>query len=178
MLVGFIQIINELPTLFHPPEYVGADRDRAAPRRHARHRRGRARRSISAGIGLDGLLDRRSIRSPGSFRYTFNAVGLYGGVSLVALALGLFAIPQMILVFGTATTIARQDMTGREVEPRRTPSSSARASAGRSVRGMAETFRHWVAARPRRRSIGVVTGIIPGIGGFAANFLSYGVAQQ
>ena len=92
VLVGFIQIINHLPTLFHPPEYValvmlalllvgtlGTD-------------------SVSQGPHLGGhrahvALDRRRRSSPATFRYTFNAVGLYGGVSLVALGLGLVRDP-------------------------------------------------------------------------------------
>ena len=109
-------------------------------------------------------------------RYTFGAVPLLGGVSLVALALGLFAIPQMIMIFGTATTVARQDMTGREVGP----SQVVRLEHGfgkQVMGGVLETFRHW-ALTLQSAVVGVITGLIPGIGGFAANFLSYGIAQQ
>ncbi len=174
VLVGFLPLINYLPDLFHPPEYValitlalvlvgtlGTDAISKA--------------LVSAGAGL--ML---STVGPdpisGDYRYTFNAVGLYSGISLVALFLGLFAIPQMILVFGTATTIARQDMMGNEVAA----TSAVRLERGFSkqvMQGVGDTLHHWVALI-RAGLVGVITGIVPGIGGFAANFMSYGIAQQ
>lgn len=174
ILVGFIQIVNFLPTIFHPPEFIalvlialllvgtlGTDRVSKA--------------IISAGIGI-------MLSSIGTDpvtaveRFTFNTVGLIGGISIIGLVLGLFAIPQMVLIFGTATTIARQDMMGNEV------SASAAVKLERGFgkqifQGMGEALHHWVALL-RSGIIGAVTGIIPGIGGFAANFLSYGIAQQ
>ena len=174
VLVGFIQIINYLPDLFHPPEYValisvalllvgtlGTDAISKA--------------LASAGIGLM-LSTVGADPVSGIYRYTFNAVGLYSGISLVALFLGLFAIPQMVLVFGTATTIARQDMMGRQVDS--TAAVTLERGFGKQVvQGVRDTVHHWVALIGAAL-IGVVTGIIPGIGGFAANFLSYGIAQQ
>jgi putative tricarboxylic transport membrane protein len=98
-LVGFIQVINYLPTLFHPPEYValisialilvgtlGTDAASKA--------------LISAGIGLM-IASIGTDPVSGVGRFVFGSVGLISGVSLVALALGLFAIPQMVLGFGT-----------------------------------------------------------------------------
>lgn len=174
VLVGFIQIINYLPRVFHPPEYValillalllvgtlGTDAASKA--------------IISAGIGL--LIS--SIGGDpitGVFRYTFGAVGLYGGVDLVALALGLFAIPQMILIFGTASTVARQDMMGNEIDAA-SPIALQKGFGRQVIQGITESLHHWVALI-RAGLIGVVCGIIPGIGGFAANFLSYGIAQN
>ncbi|HVB06600.1 MAG TPA: tripartite tricarboxylate transporter permease [Acidimicrobiales bacterium] len=174
VLVGFIPIIDQLPLLFHPPEYValisialllvgtlGTDAASKA--------------LISAGIGL--LL---STIGPdpvtGINRYTFGMVGLFGGVALVALFLGLFAIPQMMLVFGTATTIARQDMMGQEIDSA-APVELTKGFGKQVVQGIIETLHHRLALL-RAALIGVITGIIPGIGGFAANFMSYGIAQQ
>jgi len=173
-LVGFIQIINVLPTLFHPPEYVGlvaialilvgtlgADSPSKAV--------------MSAGIGV--MISSIGVSTvTGAFRFTFGSVGLDGGISLVALALGCFAVPQMVLIFGTATTVARQDMTGREVSST-APVSLTRGFRRQVFQGMAEAMTHWVALL-RSALVGVVTGIIPGVGAFAANFLSYGIAQQ
>ncbi len=174
VFVGFIQVINYLPTLFHPPEYValitialilvgtlGTDAASKA--------------LISGGIGLM-IASIGADPVTGLQRFTFNAVGLISGVSLVALALGLFAIPQMVLVFGTATTIARQNLMGEAVEASQ-PVALESGFRAQVFRGIGETFGHWMAL-VRAGLIGVVTGIIPGIGGFAANFLSYGVAQQ
>ncbi len=173
-LVAFIPLVKVLPTLFHPPEFValvlialllvgtlGTDKVSKA--------------LVSAGIGI-------MISAVGTDpvtavqRYTFNSVGLIGGISLVALALGLFSVPQMTLVFGTATTIARQDMMGNDIEH----SEAVGLQKGFSKQifgGIMESLHHWVALI-RSGLVGVVTGIIPGIGGFAANFLSYGIAQQ
>jgi len=173
-LVGFIQIINVLPLLFHPPEYValitiamllvgtlGTDAASKA--------------LISAGLGLI-LSTIGASPVTGSFRFTMSATGLYGGISLVALALGAFAIPQMVLVFGTASAVARQDMMGNEMDS--IDAIELQRGFGKQVvGGLLETFRHWFALT-RAALIGVVCGVIPGIGGFAANFLSYGVAQQ
>ena len=174
VLVGFIQIISDLPNLFHPPEYValvliamllvgtlGTDQVSKA--------------IISAGIGLMCASVGASVIT-GVFRYSFGAVGLYSGISLVALTLGTFAIPQMVMVFGSGTTVARQDMTGREVKA--TEAVGLSRGFGRQViGGIVETLHHR-GLLLMSALIGVVTGIIPGIGGFAANFMSYGVAQQ
>jgi hypothetical protein len=94
----------------------------------------------------------------------------------VALAIGLFAIPQMILLFGVAERVARQDMTGREIG--KVDAAEIGDHFGRQViAGIGETFRHWFVC-VRAALIGVICGLIPGIGAFAANFMSYGVAQQ
>jgi putative tricarboxylic transport membrane protein len=173
-LIGFIQVLHVLPLLFHPPEYValitiamllvgtlGADSASKA--------------IISAALGL--LLSTIGA-SPitGTFRFTLNATSLFGGISLVALALGTFAIPQMVMVFGSASTVARQDMLGNEVASLEAVNLD-RGFGKQVVGGIVETFRHWIAL-VRAALIGVVCGVIPGIGGFAANFLSYGVAAS
>lgn len=173
-LVGFIQIINVMSAAFQPPAFValvlialllvgtlGTDKVSKAV--------------ISAGIGI--MLSAVGLDAvTGIYRFTFNAVGLLSGISLVALVLGLFAVPQMVLIFGTATTIARQDMMGNEV----TATEAVQLQRGfrkQIFEGILDALHHWVAL-VRGSLIGVVCGVIPGIGGFAANFLSYGVAQQ
>ena len=174
ILVGFIQIINLLPGVFHPPEYLalillalllvatfGTD--------------SLAKAMSSVGIGLLIASIGQSLET-GEFRYTFGHVSLDSGVSLIALFLGCFAIPQMVMTFGTGTTTAREDMTGHEVEytaPVAMSGGAAREVGG----GILETFRHWPTVL-QGGVIGAVAGIVPGIGGFAANFLSYGIARQ
>jgi putative tricarboxylic transport membrane protein len=174
VLVAFIPLINYFPLIFHPPEYaalvfialllVGTLGTDAV-----------SKGLISAGLGL-----MISTVGPdpftGAFRYTFGSEGLINGISLVALALGLFAVPQMTLIFGMASTIARQDMLGRAVESS-VPVELERGFGKQVIGGIRETMRH---GRLLVQSglVGVVTGIVPGIGGFAANFLSYGIAQQ
>ena len=174
VLVVFLQFTNELPGLFHPPEYValitlsmllvgvlGTDSVRKAV--------------IAAGAGLMTASIGPSALT-GGLRYTFGEIGLIEGVSVVAVALGMFALPQMIMIFGTGTTFARQDMTGKEMEL----AQAIDISHGfwkQILGGMAETLRHWLVVIQGGLT-GALTGLIPGIGGFAANYLSYGIAQQ
>jgi len=173
-LVGFIQILSSISVAFHPPEYIalivlslvlvgtlGTDSV--------------SKGLISAGFGVI-LASIGSSSVTGADRYTFGSVGLLDGISLVGLALGCFALPQMFLVFGTSTTVARQDMNGRDVEDT-TPVELGRGFSKQIMQGVFDTFHHWVVLIISA-IVGVVTGIIPGIGAFAANFLSYGLAKQ
>jgi putative tricarboxylic transport membrane protein len=174
VLVGFIQIINGLGTFFHPPEYVAlvllamilvgtlGSNSVAKP-------------LISAGLGIMVASIGPSLIT-GQYRFTFGQVGLYGGASLVAVALGCFAVPQMIMVFGTGTTASRQDMTGRDIAA--ADQVELQKGFGRQVlAGVADTFRHKILL-VQSGLVGSLIGIVPGIGGFAANFMSYGIAQQ
>jgi putative tricarboxylic transport membrane protein len=174
ILVGFIQVINQLPGIFHPPEYlalvllalllVATFSTDSLPKA-----------IVSVGIGLLVASIGQSLET-GEFRYTFGQDSLFDGVSLIALFLGCFAIPQMVMTFGTGTTTAREDMTGHEVDYKSVVPLSG--GAPREIAGgVAETFRHWPVVL-QGGVVGAVTGIIPGIGGFAANFLSYGIAQN
>jgi putative tricarboxylic transport membrane protein len=174
VLVGLLQAINYLSTAFHPPEFaalitlalvlVGTLGTDAV-----------SKGLVSAGLGV-------IVASIGSSyitavtRYTFGSSDLLDGVNLVALVLGALAIPQMILMFGTGTRVARQDMIGREI------ADNAQAELGEGFRrqsflGVAEALRHGVVL-VRSALVGVLVGVVPGIGGFTANFLSYAVAEQ
>jgi putative tricarboxylic transport membrane protein len=174
VLAAFLPVMNSLPYLFHPPEYValillamlmvgmlGCDSVGKA--------------IIAAGLGfMVASVGTSSIT--GVFRYTFNNADLASGFSLVAVALGLFAIPQMVMVFGTGTAVAKQDMSGREVSDSR-PVSLGRGAGKEVWAGVGDAMRLW-RIQVQSGLVGVVTGVVPGIGGFAANFLSYGLAQQ
>jgi putative tricarboxylic transport membrane protein len=174
LLAAFLPAMNSFPYLFHPPEYValiilamlmvgmlGCDSITKAV--------------ISTGLGFM-VASVGTSQITGSFRYTFNNADLGSGFSLIAVALGLFAIPQMVMVFGTGTATARQDMSGREVE-NSAPVRLERGAWRQVLGGVREAFGLW---RLQLQSgiVGLVTGVVPGIGGFAANFLSYGLAQQ
>ncbi|GAA5196168.1 hypothetical protein GCM10023322_64490 [Rugosimonospora acidiphila] len=174
VLIGFVQIIDRLPNLFHPPEYVALVL-LAVILVGTLGSNSVAKPLISAGLGIMVASVGPSLIT-GTYRYTFNQVGLYGGISLVAVALGAFAIPQMAMVFGTATTTSKQDMTGKDVGPAQ--QIELGGSFGRQVLGgIAETFRHKLLLL-QSGLVGSLAGIVPGIGGFAANFMSYGIAQQ
>ena len=174
VLIGFIQIIDQLPNLFHPPEYVALVL-LAVILVGTLGSNSVAKPLISAGLGIMVASVGPSLIT-GQYRYTFNQVGLYGGVSLVAVALGCFAIPQMVMVFGTGTNSSRQDMTGKDVAP--AAEVTLQKGFGRQVvSGMFETYKHKFLLL-QSGLVGSLIGIVPGIGGFAANFMSYGIAQQ
>lgn len=174
VLVGFIQIIGDLGNFFHPPEYVALVL-LAMILVGTLGTNSVSKPLISAGLGILVASIGPSLIT-GQYRYTFGQVGLYGGASLVAIALGCFAVPQMIMVFGTGTTTSRQDMTGRDIG--RADAVELQRGFGRQViGGIADTFRHKLLLL-QSGLIGSLIGIVPGIGGFAANFMSYGIAQQ
>ncbi|HET9076187.1 MAG TPA: tripartite tricarboxylate transporter permease [Acidimicrobiales bacterium] len=164
-LLGLLQVVDYLPNIFHPPEYValivlaviltatlGTDSVTKA--------------ILSAALGLMiSFIGNDSVT--GDYRFTFGIPSLYGGISVVALALGSFAIPQMVFMYGTNRAITAD-----------TPGGGSIPEFRRQVReGVKESLRHWFLL-VRSALLGVLCGVIPGIGGFAANFLSYGVAQQ
>ncbi|MDE0308156.1 MAG: tripartite tricarboxylate transporter permease [Albidovulum sp.] len=95
-----------------------------------------------------------------SQRYTFGQSWLAGGVDLIVVVLGLFALSQAFLLL---------------VEPDKANKSEG-ISGGLFV-GFKELLRHKRVAAVSS-SFGVVMGMIPGVGEFTAQFLSYTYAQR
>lgn len=95
-----------------------------------------------------------------SKRFTFDQSFLTGGINLIVVVLGLFAISQAIFL------LQGQDEKIRMTKLR-----------GGLFQGMRELARH-----PRVAGVsatfGVVMGMIPGVGEFTAQFLSYTYAQK
>ncbi|MDJ0824938.1 MAG: tripartite tricarboxylate transporter permease [Rhodobacter sp.] len=93
-------------------------------------------------------------------RYTFEQSWLAGGIDLIVVVLGLFALSQAFLL-----------LTGEDERIRTT------RLRGGLFQGFRELARH-----PRVASVsssfGVVMGMIPGVGEFTAQFLSYTYAQR
>ena len=174
ILVAFIPLLNALPQMFHPPEYVGlVVLAMILVGTLGTDSIGKALASGGAGL-LVSVIGPAPVG--GQARFTFGSVDLESGIALAAVALGVFAIPQMAMVFGTGTTVANQDMTGKDIGPA-TAVSLGRGSTRQILGGARDALRHWVYIL-LGGVLGAVSGIIPGIGAFAANFLSYGVAQQ
>jgi putative tricarboxylic transport membrane protein len=163
-LLGLLQVVDYLPNIFHPPEYV-AIITLAVLLTASLGTDSVTKAILSAALGLMiSFIGNDSVT--GDYRFTFGIPSLYGGISVVALALGSFAVPQMVFMYGTNRAITADTQGGAIPDFRR------------QVReGVAESLRHWFLL-VRSALIGVACGVIPGIGGFAANFLSYGVAQQ
>lgn len=165
VLLGLLQVVTYLPLVFHPPELMaliilavvltatlGTDTVTKA--------------ILSAAIGLMiSFIGDDPVT--GTYRYTFNIPSLFGGISVVGLALGLFAVPQMVFMYGARRSVASRGNNG-----------AWEAKLSKQVlAGMGTALRHWFLL-VRSALVGVVCGIVPGIGGFTANFLSYGIAQQ
>jgi TctA family transporter len=91
-----------------------------------------------------------------------NSLFLWDGISLVAVTVGLFAIPEIIDLAVKGTSIAGD----------RTPTK-----LGGVMEGVRDTFRHWKLVL-RCSGIGAYIGLIPGMGGGPAQWLAYAHAVQ
>ena len=95
-------------------------------------------------------------------RLTFGSDYLFNGIPLLPLAVGLFAIPEMISLAAGGGTIARTGEVIKGVE--------------NVVEGVKDVFRHW-ALWLQSSVIGFIIGILPAIGGGAATFTAYAQAK-
>ncbi|MFW2543923.1 tripartite tricarboxylate transporter permease [Primorskyibacter sp. 2E107] len=93
-------------------------------------------------------------------RFTFDFAFLSSGIDLIVVVLGLFALSQ-----------AFELMIQRDTRPK------AVKITGGLFQGMFEVFRHKRVATAGS-SFGVIMGIIPGVGEFTAQFMSYTYAQK
>lgn len=93
-------------------------------------------------------------------RYTFGQTWLASGVDLIVVVLGLFALSQAFLL-----------LTGKD-QKHEMPKVT-----GSLFQGMAEVFKFKRVATAGS-SFGVLCGMIPGVGEFMSQFLSYGYARR
>ena len=115
---------------------------------------------LMAGLGL--ILSTVGLDPNSSIpRYTVGQPYLWEGISLAPVAIGLFAIPEIVDLAVRGTSIAAQDV---------------RVTAG-VLEGIKDTFRHW-GVTFRCSLIGTFIGIIPGLGGSVAQWVAYGHAVQ
>ncbi len=91
-----------------------------------------------------------------------NALFLWDGISLIAVTVGLFAIPEIIDLAVKGTSIA---------------GDRAPTKLGGVMEGVKDTFRHWKLVL-RCSAIGAYIGLIPGMGGGPAQWLAYAHAVQ
>ena len=111
-------------------------------------------------IGLDPIR--------GVPRFTFEgilgegpSIFLWDGIALVAVTIGLFAIPEIIDLAIKGTSIARE-----KVE-----------KLGGVMEGVKDTFRHWWLVI-KCSALGAYVGILPGVGGGTAQWVAYAYAVQ
>ena len=90
-----------------------------------------------------------------------NSLFLWDGVSLIAVTVGLFAIPEIVDLAVQGTSIAR-DQVGK---------------IGGVMEGVKDAFRHWWLVI-RCSALGAYVGILPGMGGGTAQWVAYAHAVQ
>ena len=117
---------------------------------------------MAGGIGL--MLSFVGLhRITGALRFTLGTTHLVSGLAVIPVALGLYALPEMIALATRGGTITRRD----------TPLVTLRSV----MEGAKDVFRHW-GLWLRSCVIGYVIGIIPGVGAPTATFVAYGQAKQ
>ncbi|MFB3883780.1 MAG: tripartite tricarboxylate transporter permease [Thermodesulfobacteriota bacterium] len=99
----------------------------------------------------------------GIHRYTFGLVYLWGGIPLVPVMIGIYAIPEIIELIVRGTAIAGE---------------APAENLGRGVmEGVRDTFRHfWLTVRCS--IVGALVGMLPGIGGGVAQWIAYAQATH
>ena len=116
---------------------------------------------ISAVLGLLFAFHGLNIHTA-SNRWTYDLAFMDDGFKLIPALIGLFAIAEMINLL---------------TKDERISTEAAVSAAGGKWRGVKDVFIHrWLFLRSS--IIGVVTGIIPGIGGAVANYVAYFQAVQ
>ncbi|UCG65935.1 MAG: tripartite tricarboxylate transporter permease [Deltaproteobacteria bacterium] len=102
--------------------------------------------------------------STGVYRYTFGSFYLIDGISILLLALGIFAMAELFDLFlkGKATIAAPE---------------AVRIGRRDLFQGIKDVFHHWWLWL-RCTVIGYAIGVIPGIGGAVAIFICYGHGVQ
>ncbi|WP_238381055.1 tripartite tricarboxylate transporter permease [Alkalilacustris brevis] len=98
----------------------------------------------------------------GTMRWTFGTFYLWDGLSLVAVALGLFAVPEMLDLGASKRKIARDDV---------------QTDFRQQFEGVRDTLRNWWLVL-RCSSIGTLLGSIPGVGANVIDWVAYGFAAQ
>ena len=121
--------------------------------------RGSALRGIGAAslglvLGSIGLAPQAA-----QFRFDFGSIYLLDGVPIVVVALGLFALPELVDLLAGGQSIAQGgQITGGRLE------------------GVKEALRNkWLIVRSAL--LGTTIGILPGLGGSVVDWLSYGLAR-
>jgi putative tricarboxylic transport membrane protein len=117
---------------------------------------------LSGGLGFLCSLVGQD-RQAGILRFTFGQLYLWNGLQIIPVVVGLFAIPEVVDLAVRGTAIAGNVSYGK---------------LGKGVReGIRDTFRHfWLTVRCS--AVGSFIGILPGLGGGVAQWVSYAHATQ
>lgn len=110
---------------------------------------------IAGGIGL--LISFIGYDQTGFVRFTFDIDYLWGGVSVISIVIGVFAISEAIELFLKGGTIS-SDKDTMKIQ-----------GVGEGILSVFKNFGLFL----KSALIGTVIGIIPGVGGTVANFVAY-----
>ncbi len=128
----------------------------------AQDTRGMLRGFLAGGLGLLFATVGQDPQA-GIARFTLDTLYLWGGLDLVPVLVGIFAIPEIIDLAVRGTSIAGNVPPGRLTRG--------------ALEGVKDTFRHfWLTIRCSL--IGTFVGIMPGLGGSVAQWMAYGHATQ
>lgn len=96
----------------------------------------------------------------GALRYDFDTIYLTDGIPLVVLALGIFAMPEIISLLRQTGAISQNGKLGSGM-----------------FEGIKDTWRsRWLVLRCS--GLGVLVGMLPGLGGSVVDWMAYGHAMQ
>jgi len=118
---------------------------------------GKGLAACALGLALGSL---GTAPAAGGERMTFGSLYLMSGLELVIVGLGIFALPEIVDLLRTNSSI----------------SSTGKLGKGWRA-GVADTFRNWGLAL-RCSGLGALIGMIPGLGGSVVDWLAYGHAVQ
>ncbi|HLI38188.1 MAG TPA: tripartite tricarboxylate transporter permease [Streptosporangiaceae bacterium] len=165
ILIGLLQVAGQLIGLFHPPEFVAIIILALVLIGGTGESTSSSKVILSGAIGLM-ISFIGSDPVTGIDRFTFGSASLFDGINVVPFALGVFAMTQMVVMFSRNESVsgAREAMR--------------RGHFGRQVgEGLRDAAANWIHV-VRSAVVAALLGLIPGIGGFSANFISYSLGRQ
>lgn len=108
---------------------------------------------LIASVGVDPIM--------GVPRFAFDTTFLYGGVGMIEVFIGIFAIAEIFNQIGKRISLSKQ---------------SAHSPQSKVIRWAAIVPHYWTVVKSS--VIGIVIGVIPGTGGSIASFIAYDEAKR
>ncbi len=114
---------------------------------------------VSCGLGML-VASMGSAPATAEERMTFSSLYLFDGIPLVVVGLGIFALPEIIDLLKSSTTIAQASRLG-----------------GNWLQGIKDAIKYrWLCFKCA--GVGAIIGAIPGLGGSVVDWIAYGFAMQ